>query len=66
MSVSVCVCELASLFCVCFGENDHIGKVRAVVLRWSVFLCVDVVVVLGVWHERIFLIGGSSPVLIQK
>ena len=31
VSVSVCVCELASLFCVCFGENDHIGKVRAVV-----------------------------------
>ena len=31
LSVSVCVCELASLFCVCFGENDHIGKVRAVV-----------------------------------
>ena len=21
---------------------------------------------MGVWHERIFLIGGSSPVLIQK
>ena len=31
VGVSVCVCELASLFCVCFGENDHIGKVRAVV-----------------------------------
>ena len=31
VSMSACVYELASRFCVCFGENDHIGKVRAVV-----------------------------------
>ena len=30
------------------------------------FLCADVVVVLGVLHERIFLTGGSSCVPLQK
>ena len=31
-----------------------------------VALCVDVVVVLGVLHERIFLTGGCSSVQLQK
>ena len=59
---------LLKILCIYLSENSDmkIEIVSNFTFITFVALCVDVVVVLGVWHERIFLTGGSSCVLIQS